>query len=120
MSEGAIPVHPGTYVKVNVIPKGVSVKKASKMMEIGRPALSNFLNGKASLSMNMATRLEKSFGADKESLLALQQKFDSFHNKEEEKRIVVKSYTPSFLKITASHIEAWQIELRRGLYSQHC
>ena len=114
MTEGVSPSHPGTYVKESIIPKGVSVKKAAEMMGIGRPALSNFLNGKASLSQNMATRLEKAFGAKKEELVALQQEYDSFINREEEKRIAVKSYTPSFLKITASHIETWagKIEAR--------
>ncbi|MEW8348459.1 MAG: helix-turn-helix domain-containing protein [Candidatus Thiodiazotropha taylori] len=53
------PQHPGAYVKKRIIPNGVSVKKAAELMGIGRPALSNFLNGKASLSNNMATRLEK-------------------------------------------------------------
>lgn len=114
MLRNTSPSHPGSYVKENVIPKGVSVKKAAEMMGIGRPALSNFLNGKASLSLSMATRLEKAFGANKEELLALQQDYDSFANREEEKRIAVKSYTPSFLKITAAHIETWseKIEAR--------
>jgi len=107
MSEDANPVHPGAFVKENVIPKEVSVKGAAEMMGVGRPALSNFLNGKASLSQKMATRLAKTFGINKGDLLALQQEYDSFLNREEEKRIAVKSYTPSFLKITATHIETW-------------
>lgn len=114
MSKSPSPCHPGTYVKENVIPKGITVKKAAEMMRIGRPALSNFLNSKASLSMNMAIRLEKAFGVKKEELLTLQQEYNSFINREEEKRIAVKSYTPSFLKITATHIETWaeKIEAR--------
>jgi plasmid maintenance system antidote protein VapI len=44
------PTHPGTYVREKVIPVGMSVKDAAKRLGIGRPALSNFLNGKSTLS----------------------------------------------------------------------
>jgi len=99
--------HPGNYVRREVIPEGITVKKAAEMMGIGRPALSNFLNGKSKLSQGMATRLEKAFGADKTVLLALQQNHDLQMRKEEERRIAVRSYAPSFLNITATHIDAW-------------
>ena len=56
--------HPGTFVRETVIPGGMSVKDAAKRLGIGRPALSNFLNGKSALSPEMALRLEKAFGAD--------------------------------------------------------
>lgn len=102
-----LPVHPGAYVKVHVFPDGMKVTKAAEMMGIGRPALSNFLNGNANLSQAMATRLEKAFGADKDALLAMQQEYDAFLNSEQENRIAVRSYTPSFLSITAKNIEAW-------------
>lgn len=105
------PDHPGVYVKKNVIPKGLSVKKAAEIIGVGRPALSNFLNGKARLSQQMATRLEKAFNASKNELFSLQQEYDAFINKDEEKRLAVKSYTPSFLKISAIHIESWADKL---------
>ncbi len=76
-------------------------------MGIGRPALSNFLNGNANLSQTMATRLEKTFAADKSVLLTMQQAYDAFLNSEQERRIAVKSYTPHFLTIKAKDIEAW-------------
>ena len=41
----------------------MSVKKAAELLGVGRPALSNLLNGHASLSAEMALRLEKAFGA---------------------------------------------------------
>ena len=40
-------LHPGIRIKNEVIPKGMTVTKAAELMGIGRPALSNFLNGKA-------------------------------------------------------------------------
>lgn len=114
MSEKDSIIHPGSYTKQNIIPEGLSVTKAAERMGMGRPALSNFLNGKASLSMKMATRLEKTFDADKSKLLAMQQEYDRYCNKEEEKHIAVKSFTPSFLQITATQIDAWadKIETR--------
>lgn len=114
MSTKNPPKHPGIYVKESILPKGMTVKKAAEMMRIGRPALSNFLNGKANLSQNMATRLEKAFGADKAELLNLQQDYSSSLSKENESRITVRSYAPSFLNIGAAHIDTWaeKIEAR--------
>ena len=51
--------HPGEYIKANVIPKGMAVKKAAELLGVGRPALSNLLNGNAGLSADMALRLAK-------------------------------------------------------------
>lgn len=117
MSDTNPPQHPGAYVKKRIIPNGVSVKKAAELMGIGRPALSNFLNGKASLSNNMATRLEKAFGANKQELLALQREYDSLLAQDKERWIAVKSYAPSFLEIKSTHLDAWsdQIEARSAL-----
>ena len=101
------PIHPGLYVKESILPEGITVKKAAEMIGVGRPALSNFLNGKAMLSQNMATRLEKAFDADKSQLLMMQQEYETFLNKETEQKITVRSYAPSFLNIKASHIDTW-------------
>ena len=56
-------VHVGQYVRDNVIPPGMTVTEAARLLGIGRPALSNFLNGRAKLSSRMALRLENAFGA---------------------------------------------------------
>ena len=101
------PEHPGSYVRREIIPAGLTIKKAAEMMGIGRPALSNFLNGKSKLSQDMATRLAKAFGADKTALLELQQTYDLQTRAEDERKIAVRSYAPSFLNITAAHIDAW-------------
>ena len=54
------PLHIGTYIRENVIPADVSVTKAADLLQIGRPALSNLLNGNSSLSLEMATKLAES------------------------------------------------------------
>ena len=101
-------------MKKNILPDGMTVKKAAEMMGVGRPALSNLLNGKAKLSQNMTIRLEKTFNADKTQLLMLQQEYEAFLNKKNERKIAVRSYAPSFLDIQATHIGTWaeKIEAR--------
>ncbi|WP_157770281.1 helix-turn-helix transcriptional regulator [Methylomonas koyamae] len=48
--------HPGTRIKTEVIPPGMSVTKAAQIIGVGRPALSNLLNGNASLSSDIRTK----------------------------------------------------------------
>ncbi len=62
----------GEYIRQQVLPAGMSVKEAANRLGVGRPALSNVLNGNAALSPDMAVRLEKSFGADRQKLLDMQ------------------------------------------------
>jgi addiction module HigA family antidote len=101
------PVHPGLFIKDHVLPAGLSVKDAAKLLGVGRPALSNLLNGKAALSPEMALRIEKVFGASQEELLQTQAKFDESQTRTQEQGLAVRAYVPSFLKITARDIEQW-------------
>ena len=63
---------------------------------MGRPALSNLLNGNASLSPTMALRLEKSFGFDGQKLLDLQSAFDRHNRRGKEKTIAVRALRSRF------------------------
>ena len=99
--------HPGSYVRRAIIPAGMSVKDAAKQLGIGRPALSNFLNGKSALSPEMAIRLEKAFGADRKRLLDMQVAYDRQENRAWEKEVAVRAFVPSFLTIKARQIEDW-------------
>ncbi len=74
---------------------------------MGRPALSNLLNGNASLSLEMALRLEKAFGADRQKLLDLQAQSDRDSRREGEKAVAVRAYVPNFLTIKARQIQDW-------------
>jgi addiction module HigA family antidote len=104
-------VHPGTHIKQSVLPPKLSVKKAAEMLGVGRPALSNLLNGNASLSPEMALRLEKAFGAKREALLQMQAAYDELQTREHEKEIAVRAYAPSFMEITATQIAAWSDQI---------
>lgn len=106
-SEPSGPVHPGRFVKEHYLPKGLSVTDAAKTLGVGRPALSNFLNGKAALSPEMAMRLEKAFGADRQKLLDLQAKYDAHLNSAEDQAASVRSYVPALMRIKARQIAAW-------------
>lgn len=110
----ATPRHPGTFVRKSVIPTGMSVTDAAKRLGIGRPALSNFLNGKSALSPEMAVRLEKAFGADRKRLLDLQADYDRQEHRVVEKGVAVRAFVPSVLTIKARQIEDWagQIDAR--------
>jgi addiction module HigA family antidote len=102
-----LPAHPGTHIKKSVLPAGMSVKKAAELLGVGRPALSNLLNGNASLSPEMALRLEKAFGAKSEILLQMQASYDEVQTRHREKAVAVRAYAPSFMDITAAQIAAW-------------
>jgi addiction module HigA family antidote len=89
-------------VRASIIPAGMTVKDAAKQLGIGRPALSNFLNGKAALSTEMALRLEKAFGADRNRLLDMQAAFDRKDKEAGERGVAVCAFVPSFMTIKAS------------------
>lgn len=96
----------------------MSVKDAAKRLGISRPALSNFLNGKAALSPEMAVRLEKAFGADRKRLLDMQAAYDRKEQQAGERDVAVRAFVPSFLTIKASQIDQWagsQIDARSRL-----
>lgn len=97
--------HPGIFVRKTILPSGMSVTDAAKRLGISRPALSNFLNTKSSLSADMAIRLEKAFGADRKELLDMQAAYDRKEQRVGE--VVVRAFVPKFLTIKAREIEEW-------------
>ena len=99
--------HPGLYVREHVLPRGLTVTEAAKRMNVGRPALSNFLNGRAALSPAMAVRLERTFGADREALLDLQTRFDAREAPGGRRAITAATYAPTVLAVKAREIDAW-------------
>ena len=100
------PEHPGSYVREHVIPTGMSVTKAASLLEVGRPALSSFLNGRSALSQEMARKLERAFGADREYLLDLQMHFDR-RDEAIEMPVVAGRHAPALVEIRAHRIEQW-------------
>ncbi len=70
----------------------MSVTVAAKPLGVGCPALSNLLNEKASLSPEMALRVEKAFGVKMDTLLKMQAKYDAYLMRQRETEIVVGRY----------------------------
>ena len=100
-------IHPGTHIRQSILPAKLSVKELAGMLGVGRPALSNLLNGRAALSPDMAMRFEKAFEADASDLLEMQARYDEFEARTREDDMAVRAYAPGFLGITARQIAAW-------------
>lgn len=99
--------HIGAHIRRHIIPADMSVTKAAELLGVGRPALSNLLNGKAQLSPDMAQRLERAFGAKAEELLQQQAKAASDIARTQTTAQTAKAHVPTFLDITSRDIEDW-------------
>ena len=71
------PPHPGGIVRRQCLePLGLTVTAAAKGLGVTRQALSELLNEKAGISVEMAIRLSKAFGSSPETWLGLQMAYD--------------------------------------------
>ena len=71
------PPHPGQSVRADCIERlGLTVTAAAKALGVSRQALNNLINGQASISPEMAIRLDKAFGGGAETWLCLQAAYD--------------------------------------------
>ena len=96
MIEMRNPPHPGEIVYHEVVEAlGLSVTAAAHVLGVSRPALSAFLNGRASLSPEMAIRIEKAFGPKMDHLLRMQCAFDIAQAKRRADAIDVAPYRPA-------------------------
>ena len=63
------PPHPGRSIRENcLVPLGLNVTEAAKVLGVARHTLSRVLNGHAAVSLEMAIRLEKAGWANAERL----------------------------------------------------
>src|SRR3977135_3267472 len=71
------PAHPGGFVRrQSVEALDLSVTDAAKVLGVTRPAFSALLNERASLSPEMALRIEKAFGVSMDTLMRMQNSCD--------------------------------------------
>ncbi len=71
------PPHPGGIVRRQCLEAlDLSVTEAAKGLGVTRQALSDLVNEKAGISIDMAIRLSKAFGSSPETWLGLQMAFD--------------------------------------------
>jgi addiction module HigA family antidote len=89
------PPHPGEIIREDVIGAlGLSVTKAAAALGVRRATLSDVVNGKASVSADMALRLEKAFGVNMDLLLKMQAGYDAAQARLHSNLIKVKRFIP--------------------------
>lgn len=90
------PSHPGELIREEVLrPLGLTVTAAAAALGVGRAALSAVLNGRVSLSPEMALRTEKAFGISMELLLKMQLQHDIAETRRVAGRLKVARFKPA-------------------------
>ncbi len=92
------PVHPGIFIKSEIIEAyGLTITDAAKLLQVSRPTLSTLLNGHASLSGEMATRMEQAFGVNMETLMRMQSAWDIAQTKQRGVSFQLERYRPDLV-----------------------
>ena len=87
------PPHPGGIVRRQCLePLGLSVTKAAEGLGVTRQALSDLVNERAGISVDMAIRLSKAFGSSPETWLGLQMAYDLWKARDRRAAIDVKRF----------------------------
>jgi len=87
------PPHPGEIIREDIIKAlGLTVNRAAEILDVRRATLSDVINGKASVSAEMALRLEKAFGVSMDLLLKMQAGYDAAQARLHGDRIKVKRF----------------------------
>lgn len=86
----------GAFIKIEVIVElGLSVRRASNVLRVGRATLSDLMNEKAARSPEMALRLEKAFQLNMDMLLRMQAWFDASEMRKQAGKIKISPYVPA-------------------------
>jgi antitoxin HigA-1 len=92
---GMKPSAPGEFIRDEILNElGLSVSRAAEILGVRRATLSDLVNGKASLSPEMALRIEKAFGVSMDTMLRMQTWHDSYTMRQRSGEIDVKPFTP--------------------------
>ena len=71
------PPHPGGIVRRQCLePFGLSVKAAAEHLGVARQSVSELVNERSGVSVDMAIRLSKAFGSTPETWLGMQMAYD--------------------------------------------
>ena len=90
------PPHPGEIVRHECLePLGLTVTQAAEGLGVTRQALSDLVNGKAGVSVEMAIRLSKAFGSTPRTWLGMQTAYDLWHARERAEHIKVERFAAS-------------------------
>lgn len=92
---GMRPCHPGEFVRAEILEElKLPIVRAAEVLGVRRATLSDLVNERASLSPEMALRIEKAFGVSMDTLLRMQAWYDSYAMRKREAEIHVKRYQP--------------------------
>lgn len=86
MAQKMKPSHPGAILGEDILKEmNISITKAAQALHISRKQLSKIVNESASISPEMAVRLEKGFGVEAQFWLDLQNQYDLWRINSESK-----------------------------------
>ena len=87
------PPHPGAIVKWDCLePLGLTVTRAAQGLGVTRQALSDLVNEKAGISVEMSFRLSQAFGSTPETWLGMQTAYDLWQARSRAKHIKVEKF----------------------------
>jgi antitoxin HigA-1 len=87
------PPHPGKFLKeVCVKPLGLSVTEVAKGLGVSRKTLSQLLNGRVGISIEMALKLAEAFNTSPESWLTQQMNYDLWQARKRKSKIKVQHF----------------------------
>ena len=91
------PSHPGDFVRTEIVEElGLSITETAEILGVHRITLSDLLNSNATLSAEMALRIEKAFGISMDTLLRMQAWYDAAQMRARADEIEVKRYQPAW------------------------
>ncbi len=94
------PPHPGELIREDVIKAlGLTISRAAEIIGVRRATLSDVARGKASVSSEMALRLEKAFGVSMDLLLKMQAGYDASQARLSSSSIRVKRWHPAEARV---------------------
>ncbi|MEO0883953.1 MAG: HigA family addiction module antitoxin [Pseudomonadota bacterium] len=90
---GMPPAHPGQFIRVEILDEiGLSITKAAEHLGVRFATLSDLVNEKASLSPEMALRIELAFDVKADLLLRMQALYDSVTIRAKAKELNVRPF----------------------------
>lgn len=94
------PPHPGGIVKRQCLePLGLSVTRAAKGPGVTRQALSELVNEHTGISVEIATRLSKTFGSTPEAWLGMQMAYDLWQARKRAGQIAVERFAAAYASV---------------------
>lgn len=90
------PPHPGRIVREECLPElNLTVGEGAKALGVSRQTLDKIVNGRGSLTPDMAIRFEKVFGSSADTWLRMQLAYDLAQARSRESEIVAAVQVPA-------------------------